>query len=777
MAEKFISGYSAPVAKDQASEPVRFWLGQIEASQTWHNEWHERGQKVNDRYLDKTVGLGDAAVHKMNVLWSNVQTIQPALYAKAPTPKVARRFRDKDKVGRWAATVLERAQAYELDAYDDDYHYRQGITDYLLPGRGVAWVQYEPQIEGGKLAWEKCCVRHLNWKDFLTNAGARTWDEVWWVAKREYLTKSEAKSQGLDIENMVFAEKKDGDEKDTADKAIIWEIWDKSGGKVIFVSKNSPDLLRKPAPPPFKLDGFFPCARPLVTTTTPDSIIPVPDFTLYQNQAIEIDRLTQKINLLTKALRVAGIYDAQHAELGAILDDATSNIMIPVANWALLASQNGLDGAVDFMPLKEIIEALNQCYVSREAAKQTMYEITGISDIVRGASDASETATAQQIKNQWGGLRIKDRQKEVQRWIRDTFRIKAEIYAEVFQPETLKSMTNVPLATAAEKQMMQQRQQNIAQAQQMAAQNPESAQAFMQANPQVLQLPQLQPLTPDEEQRLKEPAWEEVIQFLRDERLRGYRIDVETDSTVFTDEDAEKQARSEFLVSMTQFLGAMGPMVMQMPKLAPLAGAMMEFGAGAFSAADDLGTEIEEFVEGLNMQANAPPGQQAPPPPDPALQLEQQKGELEQKKMAHAAEMHDRTAAHEQQQLAAKQQDFEANRALAEEDRQFQREQIQAKREDAAMKMQADVEKRRIEAEEKIALAQAEGVKARELEPFVQMIRDEIAGPIAANTEALAQIMAQVAELVAAPRKIEVVRDKQGRISGGLSTAEVAGHS
>lgn len=757
------------------SEPVRYWLGQIETAGAWHRDWHERGQKVFDRYLDKGDIWESQAVHKMNVLWSNVQTIQPALYAKAPTPKVSRRFRGKDKVGRWAATVLERAEAYELDAYDDDYHYRLGILDYLLPGRGVAWVYYEPEIADGALKWEKCCVRHINWKDFRTNAGARSWDEVFWIAKREYLTKVEAEAQGLDVDDLAFAEKKDGDSKDAADKATIWEIWDKASGKVYFVSASSPSLLRKAAPPPYRLDGFFPCARPLTATVTPDSILPVPDFVLYQNQAKEIDRLTQKINLLTNALRVAGVYDAQYTSLSSLLDDAAGNLMVPVDNWASLASQNGLSGAIDFLPLKEVFEALNQAYISREQAKQAMYEITGISDIVRGVSDAGETATAQQIKNQWGGLRIRDRQKEVQRWIRDTFRIKAEIYAEVFQPETLKSMVGVPLLTVAEKQQLQQRQQMIAQAQQFAQQNPEQAQAIVQQAPQIMQM--LQPLTPIETAMLKEPAWEEVIQLLRDERLRGYRIDVETDSTVFTDEAAEKAARSEFLVSMTQFLTAMGPMVMQMPKLAPLAGAMMEFGAGAFSVADGLVSEIEEFTEGLTMEAAAPTGQQPAPPPDPKMQLEQQKGELEQKRMQHEAQMFERTAGQEQQQFAAKQGEFDANRQLGEEDREFQREQLQAKRDEAAIKAQAELQKREIEAQEKIALAQAEGMKAQEMEPFVQLIRDEIAGPIAANTEALGKMMVQIAELVAAPRRIEVSRDKQGRISGGLSTAQVAGHS
>jgi hypothetical protein len=150
----------------------------------------------------------------------------------------------------------------------------------------------------------------------------------------------------------------------------------------------------------------------------------------YQNQAIEIDRLSQKINLLTKALRVAGVYDASQEALGQPAGrHRQQRQLIPCETYAVLAAQGGRRGLISFFPLKDIIAALKQCYESREQAKAAMYEITGISDIVRGATDPNETATAQQIKSQWGGLRIRDRQKEVQRFIRDVMRLKAEVHA------------------------------------------------------------------------------------------------------------------------------------------------------------------------------------------------------------------------------------------------------------------------------------------------------------------------------------------------------------
>ncbi len=626
---------------------VQYWLEQIECAQKDHNDYYERGKGVNERYLDKKdTGIVQTAAHKMNVLWSNVETIKPALYAKTPNPKVARRYRDKDPVGKWAAIVLERALGYHLDAYDCDYSFRNCVQDYLLPGRGQLWVSYEPSFAPGppgpdgkpteQLAWEYAKDEHLNWKDFLHNT-ARTWDEVWWVAKRGWLSKEEVEKHpwlGKDVaKKLTFTEMKDenvsaADKQGRIKKAPVWEIWSKLHGKVFCVSKNCPELLAE-RPPPLQLEGFFPCPRALTTTCTTDSIIPTADFCQYQNQADEIDRLTQRINLLTKALRVVGVYDASQENLSRLLEDSNQNQMIPVDTWAQFAQQGGMEGAVDFFPLKEVIETLTACYEARERAKAAMYEITGISDIVRGASDAAETATAQQIKSQWGSLRIRDRQAEVQRFVRDTMRLKAEIISEHFQLETLKAMSNCPLLTMQEKQALQQRQQMQQQAQQAMQAgmiDPAMAQQAMQI-PQVQQM--MQPLTLDEMQKLQEPTWEEVYQLLRDEKLRSFRIDIETDSTINADEQEEKQARIEFVTAMTGFLQAWGPMVMQFPKLAPLFGATLTFATRAFPKADALETEIEALVDVLQQNAMMP---QPPAPPDPQAKANEDKAELERQK-------------------------------------------------------------------------------------------------------------------------------------------------
>ena len=54
---------------------------------------------------------------------------------------------DSDPVGRLASTMLERVVEYEVTQFNDfDSAMRGVVEDRLLPGRGTAWVRYEPII-------------------------------------------------------------------------------------------------------------------------------------------------------------------------------------------------------------------------------------------------------------------------------------------------------------------------------------------------------------------------------------------------------------------------------------------------------------------------------------------------------------------------------------------------------------------------------------------------------------------------------------------------------
>jgi hypothetical protein len=206
-----------------------------------------------------------------------------------------------------------------------------------------------------------------------------------------------------------------------------------------------------------------------------------------------------------------------------------------------------------------------------------------MSDIIRGASNPNETATAQQIKGQYASMRLGDMQKDVARFCRDLVRITAEVISNLFSPETIKQISSSDLMTEQEKQMAE-----IAQ--------------------QMGQPAQVDPA------KMQKPSFDDVMGLLRDDMARCFRISIETDSTIKVDQDAEKAARSEFLTAAGGFIQQAAQV--QLPELQPLLMDMLLFGVRGFRAGRQLEGSFEEAIQKMQEKAKQPP---APQPPDPAM--------------------------------------------------------------------------------------------------------------------------------------------------------------
>lgn len=632
---------SAP--KSDGAKLAQFWQTEMASAVRMHKDWHLRGDKIIERYLDERNETTDRDLIKsqrrMNVLWSNVETLKPTLLAKAPVANVSRANKDKDPVGRWASIVLERCLMAQLRDGKCLEALKEARTDLLLPGRGIVFENYDVEIEeadeddgkpaGTKLTEQSTRTEYVHWKNFYTNR-ARNWFEVWFVVKEAFLTRKElhrkydatlgkAKVDAIPLDHKPDDSKKV--ESEQFNKATVYQIWDKNAGDIVEIAKEYKDDVLRQMKPPVEFDNFFPCPRPLFATLGGSSIIPTPDYAEYQDQAEEIDLMTNRIMGLTKALKLRGIYDASNAGLAQLFNDASENELVPVESFALFAEKGGIAGAMVWVPLKEVAAALMECMRARDDAKRAMYEVTGISDIVRGASVASETATAQQLKSQWGSIRIKDRQQDVERFARDVLRLKAAIIASQFTQETLAMMSNVKLLTKVEKQAVMAWQQMV-KLRQMQAQ----PQPGMPARP-----PQPLPPPPVSEQKMAmvdEPTWEEVIALLRNEQLRSFVIDVETDSTIEPDQNQQRDQRTAFVTAVTQFMMAAEKILVPAPMMAPLMGELLTFAVRGWKVGEQMETKIEEAVALMEKKAAEP--QQAPP--DPKLLAVQQAPQIEQMK-------------------------------------------------------------------------------------------------------------------------------------------------
>lgn len=500
---------------------ARFWKDELaaEAADSEHQiggeKWRKEARKCVDRYRDKR---GDRNSGKrFNIFWSNVETLKPTIYSQTPNPDVRRRFMNDDKVARQGALILERGLSFALDDFDADEVFEGVRDDGLIAGRGQAWVEYEPymrrnrpqlaqreafpgsaEITGEMVDFyeldgrevkpdgedkegpyldekidERVWCSLVGWDDFRHTPVAN-WSDVWWVARRHRMDKDECKDAfGSLADKIPYDVKAPGEDNKSGGKAEVWEVWDKKTRKVYWVHNTWAERVLKEADDPLNLEGFFPCPEPYTPIRVTDDWTPVPEFTLYADQADEIDEISHRIAAMVKAFRARGGYDGALKEIPDILrgDDLE---LVPINDMERYLQKGGLPAAVMWLPLDMLGQAIAALYQARDQSKQELYEITGISDLVRGATKASETATAQQLKGNFGNLRMQPRTKPFTRFVRDILRIMAEIMSEHYSPETLQRMTGFNLPTPQEKAQLEI-QERMAQASQQGMTAPPEA--------------------------------------------------------------------------------------------------------------------------------------------------------------------------------------------------------------------------------------------------------------------------------------------------------------
>ena len=738
---------------------VARWIAELDLSDKVEEKWRERAKDVADRYRDeKSQNNQDyQTANRYNVLYSNVQTICPALYNQSPKPDVRRRYRDADPVGKEISEVLERALSYTMDDCDFDRYMRMAIKDQQICGRGVTRVRYDPIFgeesdENGDAYDEKkgedVKFEHVNWADFRHGPG-RTWEEVEWIAFRHLMTRDALRDKfGEDIGNEVTLdytpigmEDKDGDiVADTFKRATVWEVWCEYQKEVIFISKSLKERPLKTEPDPLQLRGFFPTPRPLYATENTDSLVPVEPFRFYRDQANELDNITRRISGVIAACKVRGIYDSTITEMSNLMD-ASENLMIPAQDVLPLMQSGGLDKAVWMWPIEKIAGVLNELYNQREQIKKTIYEITGIADIMRGSTASSETLGAQQLKVQFGTMRLDDMGRDVQRYARDLVRIAAEIISEQFSPDSIAMMTDVKLPSPEQKMQAQQQAQMMVQ--------------------------QQQPIPPQLREVLEKPTWEACMQVLRDDKQRSYRVDIETDSTISGDQAMDQKSVTELLQGVSAFISNAGPAVEAGYLPLEAAKSMLMSAVRRFR----MGREVEDALEMIGEDGSDSPGgddqqaaaQQAQQQEQAAaVQAEQMKLQIEQQNSALKAQEMQQKAQIEQGKMQMETSGKEADLAmagkeLALKEREMSLKEFEAQKPepDPSMKIQADMQIAR----EKMEFDASEADKQRQVD-LAKAIMAEFNGPevnMTSPEDALArasEIMARINEVVSATREV-----------------------
>lgn len=568
---------------------AQFWTRQLTLSDEAHKDWHDQAASIVARYANekRTTTSKIRGGRRFNILFSNTETLHAAIYAKTAKPDVRRRWPDRDPAARQGGQIIERALDYCADVYNVDSVIDRAVRDYLLPGRPIVRVVYEPVMgqvpqpdpmtgqpamgpDGAPVMVpavvdRKVYLEYVHWRDFR-HATVQAWEKVWWIAFKHVMDRDDLIEHfGEDVAREVPLNWAPAESDANRGRAVpsdlkraeVWEVWSKRHKRRLWVVKGYSKTLREDEDP-YNIEGFYPMPEPPRVVENNDSLIPVPHYEIYKDQADALDEVNARVALLTQALRRRGVYDASIEELRR-LARAGDNEFIPVKSYAEFASKGGLKGAFETEDISTLAVVLAELQKVKVSLIGDIYAVTGISDILRGTTDPNETLGAQELKMQQGSARLKKMQRRVQMWVRDLYRIKAELITENFDPKTL------------------------------------SAQAGLEATP-------------------------EIMAILKDDKARSYRIDIETDSTVFGDSEAEKRSRMEVMTAVGAFVKEAVPLMGQAPELVPFSFELLAFLIRSMKAARPLEDILDQAQQAVMQRIQQ--AQQQPPQPDPKAEGE-----------------------------------------------------------------------------------------------------------------------------------------------------------
>jgi hypothetical protein len=578
----------SPQEKDKRK--AQYWTKEIQQAKKWMQKFHSDAKRIEARYMLRSDADPLTSPLRYNMFWSNVQTMISIVYGRLPEVEVSRSNQDQtDDVARVAANILSRIFNVELKNIENSpyFVYQEAVRDLFIAGLGVAWARYEfaskqvdlPPIMGQDgtemapaastemITDEFAPLDYVRWSDFLLSP-CRRWYDARWVGRRVRMSRDAVKRRfGEKLLGQIPMSKGSrgglGNEdplrygNDTT--SDVWELWDKDSRSVCWYVEGM-DVTLQSLNDPLGLASFFPVKMPLRATVLPDNFLPKQDYLYLESQYAELNLLGSRLELLSEACRVAGVYDKNNEPVKRLIGQAAMNQMIPVDNWAMFAEKGGVKGTVDWLPLDMIVNAIERLTARKAEVVKDIYEIYGINDVMRGTSLASETATAQRLKTQFGSARLEVRQEQVAQWVTSNTRLRAEIICRHWRPETILKRS----------QIMQ---------------------------------------TPDA------PLAQQALQLLKsnpDEIVT--RITVSAGTIAQPDWQMERQQRVEFLQATSQFIGMCMPLIEKSPGSGQFLIPLLQWAATGFKGADKIESVFDQALASLQQSLTVP---KPPPPPTP----------------------------------------------------------------------------------------------------------------------------------------------------------------
>ena len=585
----------------------KYWLTELDASKKARKKWLKQSDNINDRFLGKkTQKVAKDGEFNLNLFHSNVKTLSDMMYGNVPKIDVSRRYaQSKDDVGRVASEVMERL--LNLDAannsQDFDAVMRSCLQDRLLSGLGCAKARYDFDSEDvptgmidpetgeemmeTRVTAERAPTDYFYWGD-IRWSWCRNWADMRWLGFRSYMTQDEVRArwgdeaaEGLTYKKQTADSSDDNsstDDENTSawERAEIWEIWNKADRTVHWLSYGYDKQLEE-KPDPLQLSNFWPCPPFLIANVTTKLYEPVPDFVMAQDLYNEVDKLQTRIATITEAVRVVGVYNKQSSEIGQMLNTSKDNSLIPVSNWALFGESGGLTEAISWLPLQDIMVALDKLTEIRDQTIGLLQQITGMTDVMQGSLNNQYEGVGQsKMKAKFGSVRIQSLQEQFAVFASNLMQIKGEIIARHFSPETIFEYSNME---------------------------------YSEDDPELVAA---------------------AIELIKNPAKARLQIVIRPESIAMVDYSEMKQERTEYMNSISTFMQSASPLMESDPAAKPLLMELLQWGLAGFKGSSEIEGVLDRAIAASAEAEKAKEGQEQPSEAQMEAQAAQQMEQMKQ---------------------------------------------------------------------------------------------------------------------------------------------------
>jgi hypothetical protein len=698
------------------------WLEKIAYARNYEAEYRHQAQEAFCRYSglrvvtaeEKRRGLWDRVRQegtRRNVFYSNVDALRSLIMPDMPTVKIQKRAA-KEESGELAQrkfyTIVSQIAEQTIDYFVKNFaseEFDDFKLDWLVAGRGTLWVNYcsaglkkkpsedillptETKVAGDDPD-QQLRIERVHWSDFVIDPKSK-WQDVKWVGRRMFLNYIEFKHNfpQIDLKKVVFHNYKDVfftdfNEEDvfsdyqTQDSFIaVWEIWDRNSGYTLFLSDQYEGKLLKRIR--IRMKSFFlPTPPPLLTIRNGISMVPTSEYWLYKSELDELSAQAERSDMLIRSMTVKGYAEEMYEPLVRELNKYSDNFINSV-KVALPPDGSDPIHFVDNRPKEAVLQGLSN---HGQTVKETIYEITGITEAMRAMAADRETAASILKKNEYGTARLRKRQNDLNSYLISVFKIMFLMVKEWFDVPTLQAITSMNLRSRKEIQSdiyeiqkaqsglyselinMTPQEQGGAQPEQPQSpqqpglpQRPPQAppqQAPMQMQGQQQQAPQMQGMgrppqgqqpkqdqqqpqqpiqqdpkwlaTASKEQQMDEKiqklmsevSWEDVIDFFRTARLSEFAFTISTEFNQLEDIPKTMQMRTGYLQTFIQTLQAGGPIMMQDPTSAGMITKLLDWVLEPLPSTSAARGEMQDYLQAMLTRYQNMAVNPQPQPPNP----------------------------------------------------------------------------------------------------------------------------------------------------------------